>query len=278
MAGELSLAAATLSGSHAVRGRHCMSGDVRIHYLDFNSEATGVPVLLLPGITSPAATWAFVARRLAATRRVVVPDIRGRGLSENRAGLGYTLDDYSDDALAVISAAGLGRPNLIGHSMGARIAAHLEAREPGTCSRLILADPPLSGPGRDPYPTPLQSYTNARDAACRGASIEEFRKLTPGWSDAHIASRLQWLPTCAVEAIVATHRNFQEEDIFPSCPRILCPTLLIYAAKARVVPPEAAAQVVALMPHARAEAIDTGHMIPWEDLEGFLQAIERFLA
>jgi len=259
------------------RGRHCMSGDVRIHYLDFNPAAPGTPLLLLPGITSPAATWAFVARRLAAKRRVVVPDIRGRGLSECRPGLGYGLDDYAGDAHAVIAAAGLGRPVVLGHSMGARIAAHLEAGQPGTCSRLILADPPLSGPGREPYPTPLQSYIGARDAACRGATIEDFRKLTPGWSDEQIALRLQWLPTCAVEAIVETHRNFHAEDIFPSFARISCPTLLIHAARARVVPAGEAARIAALMPQGRAEAVDAGHMIPWENLDDFLQAIERFL-
>src|SRR3569623_3517510 len=100
-----------------VRGMHCLSNGVRLHYLDFNHAAPGTPILLLPGITSPAATWAFVARRLSASRRVVVPDIRGRGLSDSGPGLGYSLDDYAGDTLGLIAAAGLQRPIVIGHSM-----------------------------------------------------------------------------------------------------------------------------------------------------------------
>lgn len=277
MAGSM-IGTSGLPKDAAVRGRHCMAGDVRIHYLEFGSSSAGTPLLLLPGITSPAATWAFVAGRLAGARRVVVPDIRGRGLSECRPGLGYTLDDYADDAQAVIAAAGLGRPAILGHSMGARIAAHLEARHPGTCATLILADPPLSGPGREAYPTPLESYLAAREAACRGAGIDDLRRFSPTWTDDQIALRLQWLPTCAVEAIVETHRNFHDEDIFASFPKIACPALLIHAARAKVVPSEMAARIVAMMPNGRAEAVDAGHMIPWDNLEDFLQVVERFLA
>ena len=64
------------------RSAHCIANGIRLHYLDF-STARAAPRSVLPGITSPAATWAFVAERLAQTHRVVVPDIRGRGLSES---------------------------------------------------------------------------------------------------------------------------------------------------------------------------------------------------
>jgi len=122
------------TGAQAVvRGMHCQTNGIRLHYLDFNHAAPGTPILLLPGITSPAATWAFVAERLAAKRRVVVPDIRGRGLSDSGPGLGYSMDDYARDALGLIEAAGMKHPIVIGHSMGARIAARLAAMAPG-CS------------------------------------------------------------------------------------------------------------------------------------------------
>ncbi|MGE4012351.1 MAG: alpha/beta fold hydrolase, partial [Alphaproteobacteria bacterium] len=82
------------------RGKHLTTNDVRLHYLEFGSA--GQPLLLLPGITSPAITWAFVSERLAQWLHVYTLDIRGRGLSEQRPGLGYRLNDYALDAKGVI--------------------------------------------------------------------------------------------------------------------------------------------------------------------------------
>lgn len=261
----------------SVRGAHCMANGIRLHYLDFNASADGVPILFLPGITSPAATWAFVAERLAGDRRVVVPDIRGRGLSENRPGLGYSLDDYAGDALGLIQAVGFERPVVIGHSMGARIAARMVATDPSVVARLMLVDPPLSGPGRKPYPTPLTSYLSAREAASRGATIEEFRAFTPHWTDEQIALRLQWLPTCSVEAITATHRNFHEEDVFADFPKLTCPTLLVHATQAQVVSPEEAREIVGLLPLGKSVGVRAGHMIPWDNLADFLTVTREFI-
>lgn len=259
------------------RGAHCIANGIRLHYLEFHSTPTDPPILLLPGITSPAITWSFVAERLATTHRVLVLDVRGRGLSESRADLSYTLDDYAQDARGVIEVLGLGHPIVIGHSMGARIAARLGATARDLPSKLVLIDPPLSGPGRAPYPTPLSSYLTAIEAASRGASVDEFRKFSPTWTDEQIALRLEWLPTCSVEAVMQTHRNFHEEDTFPDFPRLACPTLLVYAAKANVVPAEVAKEIASLLPNGQAVAVQAGHMIPWDNLEGFLTVMRPFL-
>jgi N-formylmaleamate deformylase len=161
--------------------------------------------------------------------------------------------------------------------MGARIAARLAASDHRAISKLVLVDPPLSGPGRAPYPTPLSSYLSAMEAASQGATIEDFRKFTPTWTDEQISLRLEWLPTCNVEAIIQTHENFHQEDIFPDFPRIECPTLLIYAAKAKVVAAEQAAEIAALLPDGKAVPVQAGHMIPWDNLSDFLSAVRLFI-
>ena len=72
---------------------------------------------MLPGITSPASTWDFVARRLAATNDVYVLDIRGRGLSQGGSELDYSLDAYAADVVAFASALRFDRFMLLGHWM-----------------------------------------------------------------------------------------------------------------------------------------------------------------
>ena len=61
--------------------RWVRSGDLRLHVLDYGGA--GVPLVVLPGITSPAITMDFVARELTDLVRPIVVDVRGRGLSDS---------------------------------------------------------------------------------------------------------------------------------------------------------------------------------------------------
>ena len=79
------------------------------------------------GITSPAITSGYVAERQAAHARVTLLDNRRRGRADQRNGLAHTIGDYAADC------AGVNQPL-------------------GLAPVVILADPPVSGPGRKLYP------------------------------------------------------------------------------------------------------------------------------
>ena len=257
-------------------GRHLMVGDVRIHYLELEGE--GPPIVLLPGITSPAVTWDFVARRLAGFAHVMTLDNRGRGLSSGGAHLHYRLTDYAADTAGVITQLGLDRPFVLGHSMGARIALRLAADAPECVGPMILADPPMTGPGRRPYPVPLQWYLDGLEAACQGEPTDRSNHLLKNWSDAQIAQRDQWLPTCDPEAIAQSYASFNDEDVHVLMPEVPTPTLLIYAENGGTVTDEDAAEIRELIPDCRSVRIDgVGHMIPWDDLETFVDTVEGFV-
>ena len=94
-------------------------------------DGPGFPVLILPGISSLAATWDFVAERLATYCRPLILDMRGRGLSDRRA-TGYQLADYVADTADVIRALGSVPSGcaILGHSMGARWPSPLQRAIP----------------------------------------------------------------------------------------------------------------------------------------------------
>ena len=101
------------------------------------------PLVLLHGVTASAAIWWRVGPALAATgRRVLAPDLPGHGRTGHWTGR-HGFEDMAQDIAAWIRAAGVGRPELqvIGHSYGAVVAAHLPAVgiRPAT---LVLLDPP----------------------------------------------------------------------------------------------------------------------------------------
>lgn len=78
------------AASGLLYGANIRANGIRQHYLRFGG--TGPALVIVPGITTAAALWAFVAERLCATFDVYILDVRGRGLSESGAHLDYSLD------------------------------------------------------------------------------------------------------------------------------------------------------------------------------------------
>jgi N-formylmaleamate deformylase len=252
-----------------------VANGIRLHYVRIGKGRP--PLVLIPGITSPAITWEFVAERLASRNDVYILDNRGRGLSQGGPGLRYRLDDYAADTEGVIRALGLDRPAIVGHSMGGRIAVRLAARAPGVIGKLVLADPAVSGPGRRPYPIPLDFYVDSIDAVSRGVGYEEMKKNLP-WSDEHLELRMEWLPSCDRTAIIESHKSFHEEEIHSDLPKIAAQTLLLYAEKGGTVSDADGDEIVRALRNGRKQRIDgAGHMIPWDRLDAFVDAVHGFL-
>ncbi|MBM3486768.1 MAG: alpha/beta hydrolase [Alphaproteobacteria bacterium] len=247
-------------------------GGVRLHYLEFAGD--GPPLVLIPGITSPAAAWAFVGARLSQTNHVYILDNRGRGLSDQRPGLRYRLEDYALDIAGFIETLGLGKPIVLGHSMGGRICVKLAADHPDRVGSIVVVDPPVSGPGRRPYPTPLQPYLDAMRAASAGEPLP----ATPNWTPDQSLTRAEWLPSCSLEAVVQSHKGFHEEDFHADMPKVRCPTLLVYAELGGVVTEADAEEILGLIKGAKKVRVErAAHMIPWDNMDGFLAAVTPFI-
>lgn len=263
--------------------RWVRSGDLRLHVLDYGADSDGgdpdrgnrVPLVVIPGITSPAIAMDFVARELTDLVRPVVLDVRGRGLSDD--GLSYTLDDYADDVRAVIDGLELARPALLGHSMGARVAAVVAAK--GADLRgTVIVDPPMSGPGRGPYPTTLAAFLGQLAQAQRGTDADEVAAAWPRWPRREQELRARWLASCAEAAIVATHEGFECEDFFTTWPAVPAPTVLVHGADSPVVTAAGVAEARAANPGARfVEIPDAGHMVFWDNPPAALALVRATL-
>lgn len=266
--------------SPPIAGRRILvqSNGIRHHVLLYNEDAAA-DLYLIPGITSPAVTADFIAVELAAAGyRVAVPDVRGRGGTDTPGSGGYTLDDYATDAEGVIVALGLNRPALVGHSMGARIVAALSLRCPDYAP-VVLVDPPLSGPGRDPYPTSREQFLTQLHEAQRGTDVDAVRRFYPRWPERELQIRAEHLASCDETAVVETHEGFETEDFHEIFVKLSAPTLLVRGAESPVVPEAAARELAALRPDIAIEDVAAaGHMVPWDNLPGFLAAVLPFLA
>lgn len=260
-------------------GANVAANGIRQHYLRYGGEAVdgGVPVILIPGITSPAITWGFVGERLGLHLDTYVLDVRGRGLSSAGPELDYSLNAQAADVVAFAAALGLARYSLVGHSMGARVGIRAARSRPAGLTRLVLVDPPASGPGRRPYPAQLPWYVDSMRLARAGTDAEGLRSFSPTWTEAERRLRAEWLHTCDERAVLASFAGFASDDIHADLPHIDVPTLLITAGRGDVVNAAEQAELQALLPSLQtAHVANAGHMIPWDDAEGFYAAFGSF--
>jgi N-formylmaleamate deformylase len=265
-----------MSSTRLRYGAHVQANGIRQHYLRFGE--TGRPQLVLvPGITSPAAMWAFVAERLAAHFDVYVIDVRGRGLSQSGPELDYGIEACSQDLRQFCRELGIQDAIWMGHSMGGRIVTRA-ARAPLTGVRsLVLVDPPVSGPGRRPYPVPLKNYFDLLAQARAGRAYEALQGKTR-WPEPLVRVRAEWAHTCFEPAVAAAHRDFHEDDFHADLPHLTMPVGLLVAGTGGVIQADDLQEMKRLLPGLQERIVENaGHMIPFEDLEGFCSSLGELL-
>jgi N-formylmaleamate deformylase len=260
-------------------GGNVRANGIRQHYLRYGGARTQRdPVIIVPGITSPALTWGFVAAHLGKVFDTYVLDVRGRGLSSASDSLDYSLDAQAADLIAFATALGFERYSVVGHSMGARIGIRAARAKPAGMARLAMIDPPVSGPGRRPYPSQLPWYIDSIRLSREGMSADAMRAFCPTWTDEQLALRAEWLHTCDERAIRTSFDGFHTDDIHADLAHLRIPALLVTAGRGDVVRDADVDEIRALVPHLEHRRVhNAGHMIPWDDEAGFHAALGDFL-
>lgn len=120
----------------------------RVHGLDLHwvELGSGRPTVLLHGLSDSHRTWGKVAPALARTRRVLLLDLPGHGLSA-RPDASYTLDWHAHIVAGWLDALGLDEVDLVGHSFGGGVAQWLLLEHRKRVRRLALVAP--GGLGRE---------------------------------------------------------------------------------------------------------------------------------
>jgi len=104
----------------------------------------GPAVVLLHGFGDTGDMWAPLAADLAKDHTVVVPDLRGMGLS-SIPDSGYDKKTQAGDIRGVLAALGIEHSVVIGHDIGTMVAFAYAARYPQRTDRLVVMDAPVPG-------------------------------------------------------------------------------------------------------------------------------------
>jgi len=123
--------------------RYFASADgLRLYYRDYAALQPGrVPVLCLPGLTRNCRDFETTALRLQQTRRVLSPDLRGRGRSQHDPNWqNYHPGTYLTDIGRLLADAGVERVILLGTSLGGILSMLICATVPRLSAGVILND------------------------------------------------------------------------------------------------------------------------------------------
>ena len=221
-----------------------MQGEAEVAYLVEPALAPdrGEPILLIHGFASShAVNWVFplwVKALTAAGRQVITYDVRGHGRSEKLYDpTAYTNNKLAREALALMDHLGLGRIDVMGYSMGARIAAFLQRMAPERVRSLIFGglghslveggtlpmgiadamDAPALESLTDPNQRLFRAFADATksDRRALAACIRGARQLMPADEVAEI--------TCPTLIAVGTHDDIAGDPDALARPHARCP-------------------------------------------------------
>lgn len=137
------------------------------------------PLVILHGMLGSSRNWLTAGRDLAAAHHVLAPDLRNHGASPHADPMSYA--ELMGDVLAWLDAQKLGRVDLLGHSMGGKVAMLLACRHPDRVGRLLVVD---IAPRDYYWPGHRQSFAamnelNLADLRSRGEAEMRFEARVP---------------------------------------------------------------------------------------------------
>jgi pimeloyl-ACP methyl ester carboxylesterase len=256
--------------------------------------AQGTPIVLIHGVSCSVLEWEHVIHELSEQHQVFALDLLGHGLTDKPLDETYDMEALSKFTLAFMDAIGLPTANLVGNSLGARIAIECAAIAPHRVTAVVLSAPAaVSNPtlldfrlASIPYlgeiltaPNPIGAGKIWRSAFADPKFVTQemiaekvaLAKL-PGAGKAFLKCLRYMLGLGGFkpEILADTHEKIK---------RIKASTLVIWGRQDKFLPINHLATFQELMPHAEAVILEScGHAPMIERPREFSQMTLSFLA
>jgi pimeloyl-ACP methyl ester carboxylesterase len=266
------------------------------HSVTYRTAGSGPTLLLLHGITNSSETWEPVAGALAERSSIVAPDLLGHGKSATPRG-DYSLGAHASGVRDLLTALGIERVTVVGHSLGGGIAMQFAYQFPERCERLVLVSSGGLGrevhmllraaalPGAD-WVLPLLTSRGVRGVGQGIAAALRQGRLAPsgdisvlarGFASLHDGgSRQAFLHT--VRAVIDTGgQRVSANDRLHLAAQL--PTLIVWGERDSIIPLSHGRAAHEAMQGSRLEVFpDAGHLPHHEDPDRFAEILAEFCA
>jgi len=248
--------------------------------LNYKTYGTGEPLIILHGLFGMLDNWSTLARKFGAHYKVYTIDLRNHGKSPHHKQMDYPT--LAKDVQIFIETHHLQQVNLIGHSMGGKVAMQFAINYPQFLKQLIVVDiAPQSYEGNHTKIFEAFKNLSLSNITSRKQADEALQDILPELSvrqfilknlARNAEGQYFWRP--AVEHI---HQNYQLilsgiEGIYEE------PTLFIKGAQSNYIQPEAELKIKIQFPKAEITTIENaGHWVHAEQPAAFFETAIQFL-
>ncbi|HEY0953336.1 MAG TPA: alpha/beta hydrolase [Roseateles sp.] len=260
---------------------------LQVHYRDQGPSGDPLPLVLIHGTSASLHTWEGWAAELARTRRVISFDLPGFGLTGPSADGDYRGPRYVAFVRQLLSRLGVGRAIVAGNSLGGEIAWQLALADPDRVAGLVLVD--ASGFDFVPESVPL-GFRLARIPVLR----EPMRWVLPRRAIEDSVLNVYGDPARVTAALVDRYYELtlregnrvalmqRMDQMAPGpverLPEIKVPTLILWGAKDRLIPPVWGDSFHTAIPGSRLVKFPAlGHVPQEEDPAATLAALRDWL-
>jgi pyruvate dehydrogenase E2 component (dihydrolipoamide acetyltransferase) len=262
----------------ALAPRDIEAGGRRLRVLEIG-DGDAAPVMFVHGFGGDLNSWMFTQPALAETRRAIALDLPGHGGSTKEVGAGDA-DMFATAVADALSALGLDRVHLVGHSMGGAIALALAGHLPDRVASLTLIA--AAGLGPEINGAFIDAFVGAgrrREAQEALAMLVHDPALV---SRAMIEETLRYKRLDGVAGALETIARAwfpggrQALDLRPALSALAAPVQLIWGSDDRIIPRAHAEAFAAALPVHVVEA--AGHLPHMEKSGEINRLIGRFIA
>jgi lipase len=268
-------------------------GDVELQYLDYPGD--GPTIVMLHATGFQPWLWHPIARELAGRFHVLTPYFCDhRVFDPEEGGLSWLI--LANDLANLIGRLGIDKPLIVGHSMGATVAAVSEAVFGPIASRMVLIEPIFLPSGFYDIDITVEQHPLASKSIKRRsewgdeAEAKEYlseKKLFMNWDEEMLDLYLEHGMTeadngrltlvCQPQREASLFMGGMKVDPWPLLEDISCPVLLVEGGDSengQVIDLRRAASVI---PEADLLVVEgAGHLVPMERPYEMLALIQEF--
>jgi len=289
---SIGLIAAT-SGAREPGRLRFASHETPVGRLSTMEAGHGEPLVCLHGLGGTKASFLTTIAALAPERRVIAVDLPGFGDSAKPLGGRYDAPWFADAVIGLLDRLGLERADLVGNSMGGRVAIEAGLCAPDRFGGIVLLSPAMAWLRHDRTLSLLLQLPVSRlgliQPAPRAIVEPVVRRLIPngdrGWVAAGIDEFLRAFCTAGGRfAFYEAARNIYRDEphgergFWSRLERLSPRTMFVWGRHDRLVPMAFAKHVRRALPAAEHVVLDCGHVPQLEAAAATHAAISEFLA
>lgn len=257
-----------------------MTDTVALHCQDDGPEGTR-PLVILHGLLGSADNWRSHAKQWQRSRRVIAVDLRNHGRSPHIAGMSYAA--MAADVIALLDRLSIEECDLLGHSMGGKVAISIAREAPRRVASLMVADiaPVAYGHGHDEIFAAMRRVERERPTSRKDADSVMAEDIETSATRQFLATNLVRDDEGAMRWRVGLDEIEADYDAIIAEPSgkgaFEGATLVVRGAHSDYVPDSLLPQVREVLPDADIVTLEAGHWLHAEAPKPFRETIEAFL-